>query len=310
MNAPPVMPFPLRATDIRRHILNIDSRFRQNPYADTEAGVLSAEDTTSDDFYYLLNPPIKNVLRIRVTSIEFPNNYLFFTASRHKTTLRILYKDPGGALQTLILTVPNGNYTAGDMVDALNDAIVAALGASPWLTVSFSEITGQTTFTGTQYFGVDTTYDSYARPYDYGLGYYLGFTRQLHKATNVGSGKWTAVSDHCADFSGDHYLFLRVNDYTCVRHNTGTTLVTALAKIILRDPKNYMTFDDYASQHIKEVVFPQPQNLSRLHIQIVDAYGDPVDLCWTNYSFSIEVLEILNSSLYNTALSGIAAHYT
>lgn len=303
------LPLPIRATDIRRHILNIDSRFRQNPYADTESGVVSAEETSSADFYYLVNPPIKNVLRIRITSIEFPNNYLFFTDTRHKTSLRILYKDSGGALQQLILTIPNGNYTAGDMVDALNAAIVSALGTTPWLTVDFSEITGQMTFEGTQYFGVDPTYDSYTRPYDYGLGYYLGFSRQLHKATLIGGGKWRTVSDQCANFSGDHYLFLRVNDYTCVRHNTNTTLVTALAKIVLRDPKNYMTFDDYASQHIKEVVFAQPQNLSRLRIQVVDAYGDLVDLCSTNFSFSLEVLEILNSSLYNTALSGMGLHY-
>jgi hypothetical protein len=67
-----------------------------------------------------------------------------------------------------------------------------------------------------------------------------------------------------------------------------------------------MAYDDYASQHAKEVVFPTPQDLSRLHVQLLDAYGCPIDFGSSHISFSIEVLEIMNLSLYNTVRDAFA----
>jgi hypothetical protein len=68
-------------------------------------------------------------------------------------------------------------------------------------------------------------------------------------------------------------------------------------------------FDDYASQHAKEVVFPAPQDLSRLKIQIVDAYGQLIDMSGMNMSFSIEVLEVRNLNLYNLIRDSLAIRY-
>lgn len=285
----------LRANDVQRHILNIDSRFRQSGGA-------------SSDFYFQVSPPIKNVLRIRVTSIEFPNNYHFFTEKRRNVSFRVLYKIGGTGMASTI-TVPDGNYTAGEMEDAIKTILADPANGLTWLSVAFDGVTGAFTFTGTQYFGIDTVTDSYVRPFDYGLGYYLGFSRRLHTGVKVGN-TWTATSDQCAHFAGDSYVFLQVNDFACVRHNTDTTELQALAKVVLREPKNYMSFDDYASQHVKEVVFPAPQNIARLRIRVVDAYGEVVDLCSTNFSFSLEVLEIRNSSLYNAVRDSLGVVYS
>jgi hypothetical protein len=79
---------------------------------------------------------------------------------------------------------------------------------------------------------------------------------------------------------------------------------------VLRDPKDFMAHDDYASQHIKEYVFPNPVDLSRLHIQALDPYGVVMGMCGTEWSFSIEVLEIKNLSLYNTVRDSIALQYS
>lgn len=286
------VPFELRANDITRHIINIDSRFRDDP-ADPPS-----------NFYYRLTAPVKNVLRIRLTSIEFPNNYLLFTAGRKNVTLRILYDKTNP--KALVVTVPDGNYTAYEMQDALNAIIGPVL---PWLTVAFDCITGTFTFTGSQYYMIDTTWESICRRFDYGLGYYLGFTRTGHKAYRDASCNWIVESTQCAYFAGDNYVFLRVNDYACVRHRTDTEEFTALAKVVLREPKNNMAFDDYASQHVKEVVFPAPTDLSRFQIQVLDAYGNVMDLCNGQISFSMEVLEVKNVSLYNTIRDSISLAY-
>jgi hypothetical protein len=286
------VPLELRANDVTRHIINIDSRFRDDP-ADP-----------SSNFYYRLIAPVKNVLRIRLTSIEFPNNYLQFTDRRKNVTIRILYDKANP--KSLVVTVPEGNYTACEMQDALNAIITPVL---PWLTVAFDGIAGTFVFTGSQYYMIDTTYMTFNRRFDYGLGYYLGFTRTGHKAYKDASNNWIVESNSCAYFAGDNYVFLRVNDYACVRQRTDTEEFTALAKIVLREPKNNMAFDDYASQHVKEVVFPAPTDLSRFLIQVLDAYGNVMDLCNAQISFSMEVLEVKNINLYNTIRDSISLTY-
>ena len=304
------LPFKLRATDVVKHIVNVDSRFRDQPWASDAA-----------DFYFSLLSPVRNVLRVRVTSVEFPNNYKFFTEKRRNVTLRVLWVDGSGSTMRTDLTIVDGNYTAGDMVDALTTAFEEArtAGAIPFVvSVGFSEITGSFTFDtsgSATKFGIDPVAGGWEeREFDYGLAYYLGFTRKrVHRAvarTDV-SG-WRLVSDECANFAGDNYLFLRVNDFACVRQTVRLyqstdggvwkaepSDFTALAKLVLREPKNYMTFDDYASHHAKEVVFPAPVDLSRLQIQVLDVYGEVIDMCSMQFSFSLEVLEVRNPAVYN-----------
>jgi len=284
------LPFGLRANDVTRHIINIDSRFRTNPTS-----------SSSSDFFYRLQNIVKNVLRIRITSIEFPNNYPIFTVKRRNVSLRFVTGAP--ALKQLIVEIPEGNYSAYDM----QNQIITGLGTSGIQCV-FIESSGKFKFTASVPFDIDTTWDTIDRPFDYGLGYYLGFSRKIHSATNVG-GIYTLLSDQCANFAGDNYAFLKINEYDCVSQQTADETFTSLAKILLREPKNYMAFDDYSSRHVKEVIFPQPQDLTRFHIQILDAYGNVLDLCSSQISFSLEVLEIKNLSLYNSIRDSITLTY-
>jgi hypothetical protein len=291
------VPFELRANDIVRHIINIDSRFRDSPAL-----------SSSTNFYYSLLSPVRNVLRVRITSIEFPNNYPIFTAARQNVSFRVLYLVAGNPA-TYVVVIPEGNYTAGDMETAINAALVE--GGLTWLSVVFNPITGGFTFTaagaGAGYFAIDTTWDSYDRPFDYGLGYFLGFTRGLHRSDTV--APFVVVSDQCAHFAGDNYLFLRVNDWACVRQTVGDNDFTAMAKIVLREPKDHMAFDDYASQHAKEVTFPNPTDLTRFKVQLLDPYGELMDLCSSQFSFSVEVLEVKNPALYNMIRDSLAIRY-
>jgi hypothetical protein len=303
------VPFQLRANDITKHIVNVDSRFRDSPGS-----------STPSDFFLTLAMPVRNILRVRITSIEFPNNYFIFSAKRQNVSFQILY----GSGLTFDVTVADGNYSACEMTDAINAILDASGSPVSWLSVAFDEINGSFTFTGTQSFTINTVFGSRDRPFDYGLGFNLGFSRGSHRASTTcpgsGSRTWTVTSDWCANFAGDSYFFLRLNDYGCVRqtlqiydasgrNRVEATSFTALAKVLLRDPKNYMTYDDYASQHAKEYVFPNPIDLTRLHVQAVDPYGVVMDLCSAQWSFSVEVLEIKNLSMYNTVRDSIGLQY-
>jgi hypothetical protein len=209
-----------------------------------------------------------------------------------------------------IITIDTGNYSAGDMETALNSVLAAA--GLPWLTTLFNPITGKFTFTGTgagsSPFKLNMTYDSHNQPFAYGLGYYIGFSYGIHASTTT-APTYTLTSDACSHFAGDNYVFLKVNDYECVRQTTGDNDFVALAKIVLREPKDHMAFDDYASQHIKEVVFPNPVDLNRFKVEIVDPYGRLVDMCSANISFSLEVLEVKNRTLYDRVRDSIMMRY-
>jgi hypothetical protein len=290
-------PFQLGATDIVKHILNIDSRFRENPTL-----------STSSNYYFRLLTPVRNVLRIRITSIELPNNYYIFTAKRRNITIEVKYGI--GFATTKTIVIPEGNYSAFDLESTL-DTLFAADGMS-WLTNLFDEINGTYTFTGTQPFQINTNIagnGTYDRPFDYGLGYNIGFSRGIYTAELVG-GKYLLTSNQCATFAGDQYLFLKINDFNCVRQTVSGNDFCALAKIVVKEPKSTMSFDDYAGQHAKEVTFPAPYDLSRFNIQLLDPYGIPIDLNATHFSFSIEVLEVRNLSLYNMIRDSFATKWT
>jgi hypothetical protein len=301
------IPLPLRANDITKHIINVDSRFRDTPGA-----------STSSDFFLTLSTPVRNILRVRITSIEFPNNYFIFTAKRSNVSFQVIYGS-SPTPTTFDVKVPDGNYSACEMADAINAILDVSGGPMTWLSVAFDEITGSFTFTGNQNFAINTVFGSINRPFDYGLGFNLGFSRKSHLASGSGSS-WTVTSDWCANFAGDSYVFLQLNDYGCVRqtlqvydsvgrNRVEATGFNALAKVVLRDPKNYMSFDDYASQHAKEYTFPNPIDLNRMHIRVLDPYGTVMDLCSAQWSFSIEVLEIKNLTMYNTVRDSIGLQY-
>ena len=292
------IPLQLRANDVQLHIINVDSRFRDAP-----------ERSQASNFHFTMPTQIRNILRIRLTSIEFPNNYYMFTEKRHNTTLRIIYKDPSGNVLWSPITIPDGNYTAYEMETQLNETIQQDPAIQSWLTVQFVPTTGHFIFKGTRYFAVDPSYESIERISDYGLGFYLGFKRSLHKGVPVSMSSWEVESDALATFSGDSYFLLRLNDYKCVSHYFEGNTVDAFAKILLRDSKNSMNFDDYAGDHIKEIVMTGPQDLKRFTVQVLDPYGQLVDLCDTNFSFSLEILEIKNVNLYSAIRDSLATPY-
>ena len=290
------VPFGLRAADIVKHVINIDSRFRDPD-----------PSSTASDFQFRLLTPVRNVLRIRITSIEFPNNYHMFSEARRNTCIKIRFVDTDAKAKTLTVRVPGGNYLLDDMRLMLLSYISPHLAG---FDIVFSNITGEFTFSWTKPFTLDTVCsdeDTYDRPFDYGLGYNLGFSRGVfHSVGPDTAGNYNVVSDLKAYFAGDSYVFLKINNFDCVRQTVNGNDFTAMAKIVITSPKDYVNFDDYGGDHAKEVTFPNPYDLKRFRIRVLDAYGEIIDMDSSNFSFSLEVLEVKNLNLYNTIRDAFA----
>jgi hypothetical protein len=287
------LPLPLHANDIVKHIINIDSRFR-----------VPMEGSDASKFYFRLPTPIRNVLRIRVTSIELANNYFIFSAYRRNVTIWVTFGDPAVNVSVVI---PDGNYYVKNMLTTLNDLFDTSVLA--FLSVTFDTITGEFTFTGTQPYTINTvcgSTDTWNRQFDYGLGYNLGFSRGKFISDLSGN----VVSNQSAYFAGDPYVFLRVNDFECVRQTVNGYQFGALAKIIISQGKDFMNFDDYTGHHAKEVTFPNPYDLTKFKIQLVDPYGQHLQMDSSQLSFSLEVLEVRNLSLYNMIRDAFATKWS
>lgn len=297
------VPADLRANDIRRYVLHIDSRFRE-----------SSVQSNAADFFLRPLAPLKNVLRVRVVSVEMPYSYPFFTGRRRNLRFDVWDQTVSPPVITEI-NIPVGNYTPVFLATVINAALVAA--GVTWLTVSYTAPTNSYMFTSTKTaWALDMTAGgtNWDRPFDYGLGYYLGAPRAVIDI----SGVTTYVPPGCAVVGGDNYLFLKMNDFDCIHQPVSyvtptTSLVnhefTALAKVRLRADRNAVAFDDYAGQVLKEVVFFSPRDIPRLHVQVLDAYGEVVDLCTAEFSVALEVLEIQNMTLFESMRNSIMMSY-
>ena len=90
-----------------------------------------------------------------------------------------------------------------------------------------------------------------------------------------------------------------MNELHTVEQKTSNNFVQCLAKIIIREEKQAVIYDDGGTLLSNEIIFPSPIDFKNLNIQLLDPYGDIIDLCGMNFSFSLEITEVLNTSLYD-----------
>ena len=103
------------------------------------------------------------------------------------------------------------------------------------------------------------------------------------------------------DLYGDSYVYLAINDYNVIEHqNFNNTYFPVFAKIMLPEKsKNKLVTDiDLTNLVQREYNFLQPVNISRLRITLYDAYGNVIDLKGANFSFTLELKEVINMHLY------------
>lgn len=266
-------------TDIKTHYINIDTKYRNNTSL-----------TTSTNFKWRLYKPIKNTLSIRVASIEIPNNYYSFSYAKQNITFYVkLSSSP--SYTTLIL--PEGNYNVSQLESSL-DTLLKTVDLN--FTVTLSSITGKTTIQN-----LVNTFDikfplNLTEPFiDLGLAYNLGF--QNTEYTNQS----TLTGEKFIDILGDHYIFLQIGDYDGIDHSLEMqNLITATAKIIINVDKYSVIMDNGSNFISKEVLFSIPTNITSFDVKLLDSNNKVIDLKNTNFSFTLEIKEIINSHLYTS----------
>jgi hypothetical protein len=285
---------------VRKRIISIDSRFRDPVY------------NNPSDFVYHLSFPIRNVISVRLSSIEYPNTYFVFSESKGNTTMKIRFPTATGGYDAWIdMKIADGNYTTipGDtssLLMTLQTAIRSAYStlvsnghlSDPTITMSISPTTGHVTIsslaTGIPFELDFSTGKFNYRTYDWGVGYNLGFANKQYFAENT---SFTGTS--IIDTIGAAYVFFTMNGIEPIQHySPEKNVFSAFAKLLMVGDKNSIVYDDGSSFITKEYRYTQPVDFFLIHPQIVDTYGDVVDLNGKNYSFTLELEEVTNVAAY------------
>jgi hypothetical protein len=267
--------------DLKKTIINIDSRFRDS------------DQQTSTNFTYRMDPQIKNIIRIKLVSIEFPN--VFYTFSQHLGNTRFTIKY--GAL-TAPITIEDGNYTPTDIQTAIQAKLVVATGLlsipAPGLVMAIDGYSSLVTITAPVVFSLDFT-PSLATNYNSsGLGWNLGFTKCIY------TGATSYTGESVIDMFGEQYVLFQLNGFNNVEQRMkDKNIIPAFAKIVFKSTKFSMNYDDSSNFLTKEIIFAQPHNLSQLTVSFVDAYGTVINNDGLHISFALEVTEVMNCKLYD-----------
>lgn len=287
--------------DYRTHLVSIDSRFRNN----------LLEPPT--DFQYRFAHPYKNVIKARVASVEIPPAYYNFSKAKKNTMFRLEVMDYTGQQQHIQVTIPDGEYSTPDqLMKAIQDQFHAIRDMyGIFFRIQFDPLTRRVSIThdgsapppcpkGPTHcpvpFGLTFLMVGMEdRPFDFGLGSYLGFTKHFYMVEEP----YTICGESVIDIQGDTYFLLAVDDFYTVEHKTHDNYIQCLAKVLIKkSPLNIAENTGYTVLS-NEITFPRPTDLTHVRIQLLDRYGVPVELHASNFSISLEVTEVMNVQMYD-----------
>jgi len=313
---PPPKDLYKATTDVRYqrdtyvHVLSIDSRFR------TDINQLSG------NFLFKLLTPIKNVIAIRLSSLEIPNTWYNFSNARGNISMGIIFQQGS----QVIVNITSGNYrvNTGQQDDILVELFTQLNNVSLFpnnsFSVSFNLITrkmaigcytnihapvGGYTYTNQPSAATETpviftinfaTSQFSTRITNWGLGYNLGYDVKETLPAFI------QQADYVLNITSCNYIFLSLNpDWRVIEHNQpDKTQVASFAKIIVDVPKNSIVYDNGQNTITKTYRFMQPANITTFTVTLRDEFEEYINLEGDDFSITLEVTEVLHSSLYES----------
>lgn len=268
---------------------------------------------------------IKNVLSIKLSALQIPNVMLTFYGLNG--TNQIYIKEDTTNNEAYV-RIPDGNYSITDFPLVLEAAINAQVnGGGNRFKVTISSFTNFTTITNTthtftmniikktfinfscndykfkqgsylDYDSVDPKNPEISPSMLYNtMGYYIGY----RKTEYVGEQSYT--SESMFDPLYTDYVYFALNDYN---KNYGEVITgvlpnaliakNVLALVPLTSGQFTTTFLNAADLIYKTRTYSTPVELTKFAIQMLNQYGELLDLYQRDYAFCIEVNHLYNIS--------------
>jgi hypothetical protein len=283
-----------RITQIQN--LNLNSAFRTN-----------YSTTSSTSFQYIIPAEIKNVVSLRLSSIEIPNAWYLFSSANGNNQFIVSTYTLANGLNTYNITIPDGNYGASCLTNYLNNNFFYKSMTTTDLkyivfsidSYSFKSIFSVTTVAPLPpaefYFSLEFNVPVGQNVMNT-FGWYLGFRHEYYPDITV-----SVISEGLFDGGGDRYIYFSLDDYqknknieNIVGLEYSILNEDILAKVPMTNGKLCLVIDN-SNQLAKTRRYNGPINLNRIQIHVLDKFGNIIDLNNMDFSFTLE-LEILYES--------------
>jgi hypothetical protein len=292
----------------------------------------------SSNFVFSLPRTIKNVYSVALTSIEFPNTFYEFDKELYNnTTMTIIdLTNPSSGVPYNVL-IPDGNYdTFVNFASAVEYAIKNSVDASSGVVntvfqtfkVTYSTLKGKMIFSNPTQFTFK--FPKSIHPTGNGLGYFLGFSQTdytnnpsqtgeissslygntvaglvaTYGVPNTGSltTDYRLAAENIPVILSNNYIYIALNDWDVIVHRDFSNAhFYAFAKIMVPNVKYTVVYDsDTTNTTVKEYFFQQPKDITKIAITLYDAYGNILNLQGADFSFTLELKQILNMNLYES----------
>lgn len=270
-------------------LINIDSAFRNKKLYPNPG-----------HFIHTLDEQVKNVLYIRISSVELPTTYYTFQSILNNISFTIIINNNNNLY--FVIKIKEGNYTSDLFIayvqsqfDVINKANASQL------KITWDTITYKTTLSNnlpfTVLFDSDNNHIS--------LGNRMGFTGSntsylynnqksyFDQTTLLNVYAW--VGETFLNITKDNYLFIKINDYGIINNNNNIGR-SILAKIPLYDKD--IVFDNGANLLSKIYKFRSPVNISKLDIELLNPFGNVIEMGLVDFSLTVELGQIYNENDY------------
>jgi hypothetical protein len=260
--------------------VNIDTRFQDEYNLNKKAS-----------FVYHLPQKIVDVKSIKVKSAEVPISFYNFSLSRGNTFFTVDLSN---------VVIPDGQYTASSLASTINSKLISLDLSNVYVNVeSNNQISVHVTSRGPYniYFDRNTTggFDKYNLKSK--LGWCLGFRQPEYQISTSSP----IYSEGLVDLNNIRYLFLVVDEY---RQSNPNSFVSPLAtaniskNVLARISLNPAFFPFGQSMPVNtatgfllsdERTYAGKTDIQKLLIQLVDEWGNLVDLNELDFSFCLEI---------------------
>lgn len=246
-------------------------------------------NTTSHDFTIYLPYQLKNIISLRLSSIQLPNVIYCFS---NKKINNIMYISEDNTGLNGVINVPEGNYTLQEFCNVLETSMNEQLEIYPQrFKATANEYTHKITIYNTaNTFNINFLKDINSIDFNSTLGWQMGF-RNIQYNSSV---TYTAESLYNSNVTD--YFFFILNDFNNSQSQNIIAMYSnkfisnnILAVIPLNSAKYNICFDNGSNFIEKKRDYFGPINLQKMKIELRDQYGDLLDLNFMDFSFSLEV---------------------
>ena len=273
--------------------LNLNSCFRSNYFK-----------STSSDFQYIIPSEIKNIVSMRLASIEIPNSWYLISKDNKNNYFEIMIMMLNENMESgkYIIEIPEGNYTSKSLEDYLNETYFYKSNKNDLTKYIRFSINTRSNKTSFEILQNDITISLlFSEEYNDNplttFGWLCGF--RLTSYLNITS---CISSEGLFDNGSDNYLYIIIDDY---QYNTNSTNIVGfdqsvlnenvIAKIPFKNNKYSFIFNNENNPLTKIRQYNGPVNISKLHIKLIDKFGKVINLNNMDISLTIE-FEILYES--------------